>query len=91
MANVYHHDTGTWRQVKNLGWLLRHRNAVTGLSFARSRDILGATSKDVSGVFQAELTIGNKALTFQTDWGSLAVCRYFCDRPSWTHLKLNVY
>ena len=91
MANVYHHDTQQWQHVKNLGWLLRHKHDVTALQFAVSRDILGVTSQNVKGVFTVDLVVDGKPMTFQTDFASLRVCRDFCKRPSWSHLKLEVF
>ena len=70
MAYVYHATTGTYREVSNLGWLLRHASEATEVRVYLSED---------GAVMHVELT-GNRL--FMTDWESEQACREWLKRPS---------
>lgn len=73
---------GKIKQIKNLGWLVRHRHDVERFNFY-------TTSFPMRhGILVAEMkTTGIK---FKIEFADHSVCFQFLNRPSWKGLHLNL-
>lgn len=70
------------RTVKNLRWLLSHRNEVT-----RFRFHYAPAPGHPDGVLSAQMRDGTE---YATPYSSLYVCLSFLNRPTWQMLPLSI-
>ena len=68
---------GSEKRVKNLGWLLRHRNDVEKFGVFKNH------KREISAVLQAVLVVNGQRLVYETDYACTTILRFFLTRPAW--------
>ena len=80
MKTIVQNSAGIAREVKNLGWLLRHWREVSGFTFHTEHS-------ETCGILTASLKCGG---FYRTNFADTVVCFDFLRRPVFDTLNLTV-
>jgi len=78
---------GSRREVKNLGWLLKHRAEVAHFNVRTEKTLPAGTVGRFGAILTAQIGKGDGALTYRTEFNSRDILRDFLSRPSWRGLR----
>lgn len=76
VAKVTYPD-GSEKRVKNLGWLLRHKDGVERFGVFQNH------KKGISAILQAIVWVNRQRLVYESDFADPSILMTFLTRPSW--------